>query len=80
MRVFFAGLMAGRQRAFAKLIAGEIDTGAFRADLNPDDAALLILAFIQGLAMRWSLNARAFDLVGEGERLLEIQFQAFRSR
>ncbi|NQU72072.1 MAG: TetR family transcriptional regulator C-terminal domain-containing protein, partial [Rhodospirillales bacterium] len=78
MRAFFAGLMAGRQRRFSKLVAAEIAAGGFRKSLDPDDAAYLILALIQGLAMRWSLNARGFDLVAEGQRLLDLQLTSFK--
>lgn len=77
LRSFFAGLIAGRQRHFAKLIAAEIADGRFRETLDPDDAAYLILALIQGLVMRWSLNARGFDLVEEGRRLLDLQLAGF---
>ena len=38
--------------------------------MAPEDAAALILAAIQGLAMRWSLQRRGFDLQAEGERIL----------
>lgn len=78
MRCFFAGLIASRQRKFSTLIAMEIAEGQFRKTLNPDDAAYLILALIQGLAMRWSLNAREFDLVVEGRRLLDLLLDSFR--
>ena len=78
LRAIFAKLTAGRQATFSRLIAQEIKSGGFRADLNPDGAAYLILALIQGLPMRWSLSARAFDLPAEGERLLSLQLQTFR--
>ena len=78
MRSYFTGLIASRQRAFSKLIAAEITSGRFRKNLDPDDAAYLILALIQGLAMRWSLNARSFDLVDEGRRLIELQLTGFK--
>jgi len=78
MRAFFAGLIASRQCRFSKLIAAEIATGGFRKSLDPDDAAYLILALIQGLAMRWSLNARCFDLVAEGRRLIDLLLVGFK--
>lgn len=78
LRTFFAGLIAGGQRGFSTLIAAEIAAGRFAADLDPDDAARLVMALIQGLAMRWSLNARQFDLVDEGARLLKLQLKGFR--
>ena len=77
MRAFFAGLIGSRQRAFSKLIEAEVVAGKFRNSLNPDDAAYLVLALIQGLAMRWSLNARDFDLVAEGRRLLDLLLAGF---
>jgi len=79
LRIFFAGLIVSRHRHFSKLIAAEIATGRFEKTLNPDDAAYLILALIQGLAMRWSLNARNFDLAKEGQRLLELQLAGFKT-
>lgn len=48
---------------------------AFGPRLVPsaEDAALLTLALLQGLALRWSLSGRRFDLVAEARRLLDIQ-------
>ncbi len=79
LRRFFAGLIASRHAYISKLVAAGIDAGDFRKSINPDDAAYLILAFIQGMAMRWSLNARSFDLAGEGKRLLELQLEGFKA-
>ena len=73
LRIFFLGLMTKRQIHFSQLIVAEIEAGRFRANLDPDDAAVAILALVQGLFMRWSLSARSFDLVEEGCRLLEQQ-------
>ncbi|VAW18610.1 hypothetical protein MNBD_ALPHA09-2355 [hydrothermal vent metagenome] len=80
LRAFFAGLIASRQKRFSSLIAAEIASGRFDAALDPDDAANLVLGLIQGLAMRWSLNARRFDLVAEGRRLIELQLNGFRPK
>lgn len=79
LRSFFAGLIASRHKLFSKLIVAEIETGRFKKTLNSDDAAYLILALVQGLAMRWSLNARSFDLVEEGRRLLDLQLEGFKT-
>ncbi len=80
MRSFFEGLMATRQRGLSKLIVKEIKVGQFSETVDPDDAAYLILALIQGLAMRWSLNARNFDLVEEGRRLLDLLLDGFKPK
>ena len=55
-----------------------IDQGEFRAGLDARDAALLVIAVIQSVALRWSLAHRRFDLAGEAERLLELQISGFR--
>ncbi len=80
LRTFFAGLIASRHRHFSILIKAEIATGRFDKSINPDDAAFLVLTLIQGLAMRWSLNARNFNLANEGQRLLDLQLAGFQSR
>ena len=52
-----------------------VRAGAVRADLDTADAAFVIIALIQGLAVRWSVSERRFDLVDEGDRLLAIVLQ-----
>ena len=79
LRSFFAGLISSRHRLFSTLIAAEIGAGRFIKVLNSDDAAYLILALMQGLTMHWSLNARSFDLVEEGRRLLDLQLSGFKT-
>ena len=78
LRTFFAKLMAKRHQKLATLIAAGIEAGEVDPRVNPDDAAYIILALIQGIAMRWSLNNRGFDLVAEGERLLDLQISGFK--
>ncbi|MCP5088327.1 MAG: TetR/AcrR family transcriptional regulator [Rhodobacteraceae bacterium] len=80
LRAFFAGMMVKRQRRFREQIKEGISVGTFDPHLDADDAAALILTLIQGLAMRWSLNARSFDLVEEGKRLFELQLDSYRNR
>ena len=79
LRAFFAGMMTKRQQKFSEQISNCISLGAFDPDLDINDAASLVLALIQGLAMRWSLNTRSFDLVEEGNRLFEIQLAGFQT-
>lgn len=40
--------------------------------IRPEDIASLLLTLAPGLATRWSLSGRAFDLAQEGGRLLKI--------
>jgi len=79
LRMFFEGLIASRHKYFSKLVADEIAAGRFRQDIDPEDAAYLVLSLVQGLAMRWSLCARSFSLASEGRRLLELQLDGFKS-
>ncbi len=77
LRAFFASLIASRHKHFSELIQAEVTVGQFKKTLNSDDAAYVILALIQGLAMRWSLNNRNFNLPKEGARLLDLQLEGF---
>lgn len=77
LRLFFAKMMEQRHKKLAEVIANAKENGEFSESLDEEDAAYLILALIQGLAMRWSLNARKFDLAREGERLLDLLFLSF---
>jgi AcrR family transcriptional regulator len=79
LRQHFAAMMANRQAVFADLIAQAVHTGEFSKGLDVEDAAYLVLALIQGLAMRWLLNGREFDLALEGGRLMKIQIAGFRT-
>jgi len=45
--------------------------GELRSDIDPDAAAWLLIAVVQGTALRWSLSEHSFDLVAEGARVLE---------
>lgn len=70
--------MAFRDRlaAFHALLEQEIGAaqglGLLRPDITSRDAALLMTSLIQGVAIRWTLGARAFSITGEGARLFRI--------
>lgn len=80
LRQHFAELMANRQMIFAQIIERGIREREFAVDLDAKDAAYLVLALIQGLAMRWSLSGRSFDLVAEGGRLMAMQIAGFQPK
>lgn len=54
--------------------------GEFSPDLDVPRAASLIVAVVQGLALRWVLSDRSFDIVGEGERTLDLALRGIASR
>ena len=41
--------------------------------IDPVDVAVLLTSLVQGIAIRWGLGARRFDIVHEGMRLFEVQ-------
>ena len=77
LRKAFFGLMSRFHRLITGLVTQARDAGEIRDDLESDDAAFLIIGLVQGLAVRWSISGRDFDLIEEGNRLLEIQLSGF---
>lgn len=75
LRTAFFGLMSRFHNVIADLVAQACAAGELREDLDPDDAAFLIIGLVQGLAVRWSISGRNFDLTDEGSRLLELQLK-----
>lgn len=78
LRKAFGGLLEQFHGRLTQSVSDARQAGHFRADLEPGDAAYLLIALVQGLAMRWSVNERRFSIVKEGERLLTMQLQGFR--
>jgi AcrR family transcriptional regulator len=77
LRVIFAEFMKNFHQRVERLIdAGQRD-GRLRGDIEPRDAAFLVIGLVQGLVLRWSLSGRSFDLPAEGGRLLGVQLATF---
>ncbi|PCH72369.1 MAG: TetR family transcriptional regulator [Rhodobacteraceae bacterium] len=72
LRRHFETVMTNRRAGLAGLIARAQAAGQLDSYIPPEDLAALLLAVIQGLAMRWSLENQRFDLVAEGTRLIHI--------
>lgn len=77
LREAFRTLLMTFQGHLVGALAEMRQGGDLRADLDPADAAVFLTSLIQGLAIRWSLGARAFPLADEGVRLLEVQLALF---
>ena len=73
LRLFFVSMIENFLSRLTSLIEVEIEKHNVKSSLSAKDAASLILALVQGLALRWSLNNNGFNLVQEGERLLDLQ-------
>jgi AcrR family transcriptional regulator len=56
----------------AATIMTGIAHGPFRADLDADRAAFMLIGLLQGLVVRWSLSDRRLDLLEEGHSMFEM--------
>ncbi len=70
LRKHFELVMRRRLARFTALVQAAQDSGELSKSIPAPDLAALVLALVQGLAMRWSLENRSFDLKKEGVRLL----------
>lgn len=77
LRVIFAEFMKNFHSRIERLIATAQTEGRLCGDIASADAAYLVIGLVQGLAVRWSISGRNFDLAREGERLLELQLSGF---
>lgn len=77
LRQAFFDLMTRFHRLIADQVTQAREAGELRDDLDPDDIAYLIIGLVQGLAVRWSISGRNFDLTEEGNRLLDLQLSGF---
>lgn len=78
LRATFVGLMTRFQALLVTVIEDGRGQGVFRPDLASQDAVILLISLVQGLAIRWSLGQRAFSLEAEGGRLLACQIALFK--
>jgi TetR/AcrR family transcriptional regulator len=56
----------------AALVAAGQAEGSFNAQLEPRETAIMIVALIQGLVMRWSISDFALDLEAQGEAVWRL--------
>lgn len=80
LRAQFIGLMTQFQSLLVDALTEGRVQGVLRADLAANDAAMLLISLVQGLAIRWSLGQRGFSLEAEGGRLLACQINLFRAQ
>ena len=79
LRDVFAKLLTERCEALTEMVSRAQSEGAHRSDIVARDAAHLIIAALNGLFMRWSLEDRSFDLVEEGGRVIGALIDSFRA-
>lgn len=79
LRKAFVALMQRFHARLSSNIVAAQKAGVYRDDFDPDDAAYLLISLVQGLAVRWSVSARRFNLLKEGERLLDLQLRGLHA-
>jgi AcrR family transcriptional regulator len=62
------------------ILSAGIGAGEFRKDIDPEEAATLVTAAIQGLVSRWALSGYSFDLEQEYLSTWLLLREAFVSR
>lgn len=75
LRATFHGLLTAFRGLLAREVGAGQEAGLLRGDIETVDAAVLLTSLVQGVAIRWALGARDFDLRDEGMRLLEVQLR-----
>lgn len=80
LRCHFETVMRSRRAGLAQLIGQAGKSGHISTDADAGDVAALLLAIVQGTAMRWSLENRTFDLVAEGTRLIKVVILGLQNR
>ncbi len=75
LRAGLLGVMGEFRKTLAGILRDGQGAGVVRADVSPEAAANLLIALVQGTALRWSLSNGAFDLVREGEALLGLALE-----
>lgn len=72
LRLAFYAMATNFHALLTNLARQSQANGELSVDIRAQDIASLLLSLTPGLATRWSLSGRAFNLAHEGERLLRI--------
>lgn len=79
LRTLLVSMMARFSARIGETMRAGIEAGEFRASLDVERGAWLVVALIQGTAMRWTMGGRSFDIVAEGECLLDELLDGLRA-
>lgn len=72
LRAGLLEVMAEFRGTLAAILADGRRAGTWRSDLDCDRAANLLIALVQGTALRWTLAERGFDLPAEGRAQIAL--------
>lgn len=56
---------------FTNLIKKAVDTGQIRPTVNPDDAAIAVIGFINGIISLWLMDTEAFSIKAKAETFVD---------
>ncbi len=73
LRAAFRDALGAYRALIIREVAAGQEAGEIRRGIAAEDAALLLTALVQGVAIRWALGARDFALREEGLRLFDVQ-------
>jgi TetR/AcrR family acrAB operon transcriptional repressor len=59
-------------RYFASLIKQGVEAGEFRSSLSPEDAALALVGFMNGMALIWIQDQEHFSIKERAENLVDL--------
>lgn len=77
-RQHFEELATHGRKMLSGLFSRAQEMGIHTAEVAAEDAAHMLTAVMEGVALRWSLSDRAFDIVEEGTRLSGELIDTFR--
>lgn len=75
LREAFRDALARYREHLVREISAGQKAGALRGDIAAGDLGLLLTSLVQGVAIRWALGARNFNLRDEGLRLFDVQLR-----
>lgn len=80
LRATFHDTLAAFRALLAREVAAAQEAGLLRTDIATADGAGLVTFLVQGVAIRWALGARDFDLCAEGRRMLDLQLRLLAAK
>ena len=78
VRIRFREVMQDRRERIAAMIKSGQDKGLHRLDIAAHEASAMVMAATQGLCLHWTLENRTFDLLEEGEQLIQTILDTLR--
>ncbi|MCF6234411.1 MAG: TetR/AcrR family transcriptional regulator [Rhodobacteraceae bacterium] len=72
--------MSGFRQTLEREVALAIKTKVFRGDMNPADAAQLVLGLIQSMVLRMLVSRNTGVFRADGERLLDLLLDGFMAK